>query len=147
MQTTGTPTTTPPDPELSNSAGKPGSRRSRWRRDLQVVRSSMPRGIGLVLGVCVVGLLATAASGLANDWRNFAQNTAADLIGAIVAMYVIIPIAQRPRPDVAPRDDTKHESCDDTDTKAQHDPQPARATANPPAITTDTIETPTDPTT
>ncbi|WP_370347751.1 hypothetical protein [Catenulispora sp. MAP5-51] len=52
--------------------------------------------------MAAIALLGAAAAGLPDYWRNLAQNTAADLIGAIVTMYLIIPMAQRPRIDALP---------------------------------------------
>ena len=96
-------TTTDSPPRRSHTAGSSTGRRG-WRSDLHAIRAAMPHGLGLVLGAAVVVALATAAAGLADYWRNLAANTAADLIGAIVAMYVIIPIAQQPRNDAVPPD-------------------------------------------
>lgn len=45
----------------------------------------------------IVLVLAAAAVGLKDYWRNLAQNTAADLIGAGVVVYAIVPVARRLR--------------------------------------------------
>jgi hypothetical protein len=107
----------------------------------------MPRGIGLALGACVIGLLAAAATGLADYWRSFAQNTAADLIGAIVAMYVLIPIAQHPRQDDGPHGDPGQQPAEDPAAAvmpAHSDAAPPGGAAGPPAAAPDTVQAPAD---
>lgn len=101
MQTTDTSSGATPTPRHPDQA-RVGGRLSRWRRDLRAIRAAMPRGAGLALGMAAIALLGAAAAGLPDYWRNLAQNTAADLIGAIVTMYLIIPMAQRPRIDALP---------------------------------------------
>lgn len=99
MQTTDTFHTTSRAPTHPESVRHASSRYSRQRWDIRVVRTLLLRKAGLLLGTFVVLALATAAAGLHDYWRNLAQNTAADLSGALVFAYAITPIAQRRRSD------------------------------------------------
>lgn len=156
MQTTQTPRTTSRAAGAHAAGRRDGARgragrRSRWRRDLSSARSAMPRRIGLILGACVVSLLATAATGLADYWRSFAQNTAADLIGAIVAMYVLIPLAQHPGQDEDPHGEPESPSADETTAAtvpAQRDTPPTASADAPseaaPGAVESPVETPVD---
>jgi hypothetical protein len=133
MQTTGSPGPAARSPARSDSDRCGGNRRSRWRRDFLSVRAAMPHRIGLLLGASVVCLLSLAASGLADYWRSLAQNTAADLIGAIVAMYVLIPITQRSRPDAMPHGDTAQDLVDSPAAVTEGDAQPPSPIADTPS--------------
>ena len=147
MQATRTPRTTSRAAGRRDGAHRRAGRRSRWRRDLDCVRSAMPRSIGLILGACVISMLATAATGLADYWRSFAQNTAADLIGAIVAMYVLIPLAQHPGQDDEPHGDRAPQAAEETAAaavSAQRDTPPAASADAPGEAAPDAVETPVD---
>ena len=100
-----------------------------------------------MLGACVIGLLAAAAAGLADYWRTFAQNIASDLIGGIVAMYVLIPLAHRPRPDNEPRSDTEQKPIDKATTLTEHGTRSPDSATSPPGIAPDAVETSADTTT
>lgn len=54
-----------------------------------------PSVAALICAVVTIVALAAFASGLPDYWRNFALNTAADLLGAAIFLHVIGPIAQR----------------------------------------------------
>lgn len=68
--------------------------------------------MGLVTVLVAFGALALAARGLPDHWRNFTQNTAADLAGGALFAYVAGPLTQwqarlwhrdvPPEPDKAP---------------------------------------------
>lgn len=79
--------------------------RSRRSRQLRQPRAATPRRIELTLALFFVLTLATASAGLNDYWRNLAQNTAADLIGAVVFAHVIIPAAHRQKRDAIAEED------------------------------------------
>lgn len=60
-------------------------------------RLMRPSVAALLCAVVTIVVLGALASGLPDYWRNFALNTAADLLGAAIFLHVIGPIAQRRR--------------------------------------------------
>ena len=109
MQTTDTFHTTSRTPARPGSVRYADGRISQRHWDIRGVRTLLLRKAGLLLGTFVVLALATAAAGLNDYWRNLAQNTAADLSGALVFTYAITPITRRRQTD-SPEDGSLDEA-------------------------------------
>lgn len=92
----------PSDHRRCPSCGR--SHRPGWRQRPE----QNSRLLGLVVVLLLLASLAVLATGLPDYWRNFAQNTAADLAGGTLFAFAIGPLTDRQarafRPEAEPDD-------------------------------------------